>query len=164
MVGVLGGSVLFVLTALHANFVGFLSTFVTLTSHSCFVRGELVASEENTINGDFLSVLKDDDIADADEVVVKVIDRTSTQNLNLIKKKVLRSREIKLSDVVQIYNAHSPSELLMSQKLASNTYNVAFLIIVGTINKFDLLSPVLYGSITHNDSDYDQNHSTINPC
>ena len=155
---------LFVLTALHANFVGFLSTFVTLTSHSCFVRGELVASEENTINGDFLSVLKDDDIADADEVVVKVIDRTSTQNLNLIKKKVLRSREIKLSDVAQIYNAHSPTELLITKKLASNTYNVAFLIIVGSIDEFDFLSPVNHGSDSRNDSDCDQNSSTINPC
>lgn len=106
---------LFVRTALHASFKRLLSAFVTLASHCCFVRSELVASEEDTIYGDFLSVLEDDHITDADEVVVKIIDLTITHDLNLIKKEVLRSREIKLSDVAEIYNAQSRIVLLNSQ-------------------------------------------------
>ena len=115
MVGLFGGSMLFVRTALHAGFKRLLSAFVTLASHCCFVRGELVASEENTIYGYFLSVLEDDDITDADEVVVHIIDHTITHDLNLIKKEVLRSQEIKLSDVAEIYNAQSRIVLLNSQ-------------------------------------------------
>ena len=68
---------LLVLTALHAYIVCFLPAFVTLTGHSCFVRGELVASEENTINGDFLSVLELEDITNTDVVVVKITNHTT---------------------------------------------------------------------------------------
>ena len=76
VVGVLGGSVLLVLTALHTDIVRFLPAFVTLTSHGCFVCGELVASKEDAIDRDFISVLENADITNTDVVVVEVIDCT----------------------------------------------------------------------------------------
>ena len=77
---------LFILTALHAGLVCFFPALVTLSCHGCFVRSELVSTEENAINGDDYSVLENADISDADEVVVDLINCTISDNIDLFKK------------------------------------------------------------------------------
>lgn len=57
-------------SALEANFEGFLSALVRLTGHGSLVGRELVALDEETIDGDDIAVLEVDDITDVQIVDV----------------------------------------------------------------------------------------------
>lgn len=77
LVGVLAVHALSLLlnSALEADFKGLLSALVGLTSHGSLVDKQLAALDEETVDGDDITILEADDVTDVQEVEVEFVGR-----------------------------------------------------------------------------------------